>query len=318
MPRAKSRVDWLKEWISALVELGERFPKSGYTLQYGSHTLLKLICVKYYAGMFTRIAKGRSARAYNYDGAVYLDLFSGPGIVKIEGTGDRVAGSPIAATSVQPKFDYSIFVEIKSTAAKALEKRMASHLSSNQYTIIHGNCNEEIENIVGYINSRYKKPIILTFVDPEGMEAKWQTVKTLSREFRSIDFMINMTTGVSRVGGRLQSGMASDKSIFEDFFGERAENTLLRISSGEKEEEIYERGVREVLGRPVGATIPIRRRGGIVVYHVLGYTRLSLSLSPWARGFRELERRIGSTDGAFARQVLDVVKGRQRTFEFQS
>ena len=311
MPKGAVDSDWLKKQVRSLTDLGDKFNDSGPVIEYGPYTLLKLICVSYYAPMFAKIARGPSAKTQGYDGAVYVDLFAGPGIVRVAQTGDRVAGSPIAATSSRFRFDYSVLVEISQSSSRILQSRLESFLSKDEFAVIQGDCNTRVGDIIQLIRSRFDRPIIFAFVDPEGMEAKWKTVEAMSGAVPNLDFMINVTTGASRVAGRLGSGMMGDKPIFEDFFGAKAEEILPRISQGEQVQDVYGNAVRSVLGKPVGETIPIRQTGQRIVYHLLAYTRASLTGSPWAAGFKALKEHIEPADGEMAQAVLDVVKGRQ-------
>ncbi len=316
MGRAKSQAEWLLEKIKYLSECGEKFGNTGPTIEYGPHTLLKLTCVSYYAEMFARIAKGEKARNWGYDGALYLDLFAGPGIVTIKGTGDRVAGSPIAAVCAalaKIPFDHSILVETDPKRSSALEKRLSSILPSNKFTVVEGDCNGEMGHMMDFITKHWRKPIILTFVDPEGMEAKWKTIELLSQGFPNVDFMINLTSGISRVAGKLAAGMEEYRPIFEDFFGADAETILVKAAQGEHVAKQYEDGIRGVLGKPMGATIPVKDDLGRTVYQLLAYTRLSSTGSPWAEGFKTLQNRLSGLDGARALSALNIIKGRQKT-----
>lgn len=316
MGKPKSQAEWLLEKIQNLCTCGEKFLDGGSVIEYGPHTLLKLIFVSYYGEMFAKIAKGQSARQRGYDGAIYLDLFAGPGIVTIRGTADRVAGSPIAVTSgalaIVP-FDHSILIESKPERSRALKERLHRFLPPNTFLVVEGDCNSEIDRVVSYIKKRWKKPIILAFVDPEGMEAKWKAIKTLTENFPNIDFMINLTSGVDRVAGRLASGMEGDRPIFEDFFGSEAETVLVKASQGLAVQKQYEQGIRGVLGKPMGTTIPIKDTNGRIMYQILGYTRLSETGSPWAIGFKTLQERLNGVDGRLVLNALNVIKGRQTT-----
>lgn len=317
MGKKKSQADWLAEKIGFLCKSGDSFVDSLVTLEYGPHTLLKLICIFYYAEMFAPIAKGQSARQRNYDGALYVDLFAGPGIVTIRGTGDRIAGSPVAVTLAamkkQAPFDHSIFVESNAERCHALEKRLSKFLPTGAFTVLHGDCNREIHRVMRFIHKEWNKPILLTFVDPEGMEARWKTMELLSRGFLNVDFVVNLTSGVSRVAGKLAAGMEGYKPIFEDFFGENAETILVKASQGQPISQQYESSIKSVLGRPMGATIPIKDETGHIVYQILGYTRLSLTGSPWTIGLETLRTRLEGVDGSLALSLLNVLKGRQKT-----
>lgn len=310
MGKKKDPWDWLKEYTATLVGLGERFKGTGPVLEYGAYTILKLISVRYYAGTFTKIATGKSAKTWNYDGAVYIDLFSGPGVVRIRETGDFVVGSPIAATLVDPRFDYSVFVENDAERCRVLEERVKSFLPNDKFKVFHGDCNEKIDKVIHEITSRFKKPIVLVFVDPEGMEVKWATMERLSSAFRSLDFMINLTVGVGRVGAKIESGGEEYEHIFSDFFGEKAPLILLESGSAATVEQTYVTRVRNVLGRPIGENIPIFNRGNQKMYSILAYTRRSSTGSPWAKAFQTLREKIANFNGTKVRQILDIIKHR--------
>jgi three-Cys-motif partner protein len=311
----KNPSDFVSDITRTLLELAKAYASDNLaTIDYGAYTILKLICVYYYAGWVTRIANGPRATLSGCDGAVYVDLFAGPGIVRIRETGDIVAGSPIAVASTNPPFDYSFFVEVDRGRREALESRLRTILPRDKYQVIPYDCNQLIQTIVDQINKRFKKPIVFAFVDPEGMEIKWKTVECLSSAFKSADFMINVNSGAARLAGRMNTNDTryNDRPIFEDFFqNAKAEEVLIRINSGIGVEKIYEDGVRQTLGRPIGKTIPIRDKGGITVYNILAYTRKNPSGSQWAKAFAILEQNLRYMDGGKVKSMLDVIQGRE-------
>jgi len=307
------RSDWLKKYVTKLVELGDKFGSEGADLNFGPHTVAKDLSVYYYSEMFAKIAKGPKARGRGYDGAVYLDLFAGPGIISVGDHNDLIAGSPIAATSTAFPFDYSVFVDISPSRASILKKRLATYLDAGKYSVTCGNSNDLVRDVINEVKAKYKSPIVLAFIDPEGMEAKWETAKQLSSAFPNIDFMINVTTGAARVAGRIEGGMTADVPIFNDFFGPRAEEILMKLNQGQKVGPEYEANVKNVLGRTEGATIDICGASGRTVYHLLGYTRNSWTGAPWAEGFRALKSHLNGIGDSDLSRVLDVVKKRQNS-----
>ena len=312
MPPKLTPDEWLRKYVRIVSELGDSIVNSDTTISYPPHTVLKVIAVYYYAQMFALIATGRSAKSKGYDGAVYLDLFAGPGIVTVDGSGDRVAGSPIAATSTKNRFDYSVFVEINQARAAALRKRLSTYLEPDEFEVIHGDSNALVSQIIDSVKTRFSKPIVFAFVDPQGMEAKWSTATALSEGFGSVDFMLNVTSGAARVAGRIQGGAEGDRPIFEDFFGKKADEVLTKMNEGIKVESQYEEAVKEVLGREKGETISICDIGNHVVYHLMCYTRQSWTGSPWAEGFKAAKNMLERFDGNSVSGLLDVLKGRQR------
>ena len=316
MPPKLENGQWVKNKTKSLLDYAIKFNDDLQTLSYGSYTILKLICVSYYAEVFAKIAKGPSAKNQGYDAAVYIDLFAGPGIVSIEDTNERVVGSPLAVASSDLKFDYYVFVEKNKKNNEALGQRLPKLLNPKQYLLIHGDCNANVQSIIQHIRSRFKKPIIFAFVDPEGMEIKWDTVRQLSTNFSELDFMINVSTGASRIGGKLEAGKEGYRPIFEDYFQAKAEDILLQINKGITVQKVYTEAVQQTLGRSAGKTIPICDNGNNLMYNILGYTRQSPSGSPWANaGFGTLDQRLRDADGKLVTRILDVISGRAKSLD---
>ncbi len=62
-----------------------------------------------------------------WDCRVYLDLFSGPGIVRVRDSNKLTCSSPLLALSVQDKFDKYIFCETNGKYLDALRRRIDLH-----------------------------------------------------------------------------------------------------------------------------------------------------------------------------------------------
>lgn len=188
----------------------------------------------------------------NYDGAVYIDLFSGSGLVKLRETGDIIAGSPLCALShPDMNFDYAVCVEKDKKKSQVLEQRLDKILPKEKFNVIQGDCNAVISNVVNNIKSKFSNPIVFTFVDPEGMEIKMKTLKFLSDSFPAQDFMINVgSQGLLRVKGKLDKGDTSTESTWNEYWGEEnAEALLYEISQGQTIEDKYQEKLSEILGK---------------------------------------------------------------------
>jgi three-Cys-motif partner protein len=59
-----------------------------------------------------------------WDCRVYIDLYSGPGLLRIRGTDRFIWGSPIHALSVADPFDKYIFCDHNPEAIEALRSRV--------------------------------------------------------------------------------------------------------------------------------------------------------------------------------------------------
>ncbi len=263
------------------------------------------------------MAKGSAGRGRGYDAAVYLDLYAGPGIVEIKRTGDRVAGSPIAATSVEVPFDYSIFVEADSERSRTLRWRLSLHLPEEKFTVIEDNCDACIDEVTHFIEERSINPIILAFIDPEGMKASWKTVEVLSRNFPNLHFIINNTTpgpdATRLVAGKFASiGMPNDRPVFRDFFGPVVQLTIQEAIEQNHARESYSETVAKVLGEQIGPAIQIRESPNFVASRIYRFARSDLHSSRWVRGFNILHDNVSRIDSWAVLSFLDVLKGRQK------
>lgn len=312
MPR-KSNADWLEEKLKKLIELAEKIKDGGKTTNYNDFTALKLIAIHFYSEIFSRIVFSQKTKQW-YDGAVYVDFFAGTGLVRMKGSthDDYLPGSPICAASVQPGFDYIICVESGQENCKKLETRLAKMMHKDKFDVIHGDCNEKISEIIELINKRFVKPIILAFIDPEGLEIKFTTLKKLSDNFTNCDFIVNVNSqGVIRVRGKYDKGISNVRERMEEFYDSNAHDILYDLASGMTPEEKYARQIREILGKSVGNIIKIREKGERVAYYLLGYTRKTVGGSQYGKAFCDLERRLSWADKQTVRNMIEVIHNRQ-------
>jgi three-Cys-motif partner protein len=299
--------------IKRLVNLGREFDDGKFYRKYGAHTLIKLIFLSSYAHQFSTIAKGPKASSSGYDAAVYVDLFSGPGIIGVDGRPDKVAGSPIAVTHGS-KFDFSVFVDKSSKSTDLLASRLSKFLPAEKFMVLTGDCNEIIHTVVDEIGSRYKKPIVLAFVDPEGMEAHFETMNVLNTRFPHTDFIINMTAYADRVLQTLNGGPGGGYETFVKFFGWEGASRLVHIGTGELSEDVYIRQIADVLDKPVGIMLPVSEVGNRTIYNILAFTRQAGD-DQWAKIMRHIGRQLAGLDGEGVLELLDVVMKRRGTLD---
>jgi len=311
---SSSKFDFRLNRIKYLADIASKnFNDELDVVEYGAHTLVKLIVISSYANQFATIAKGPKAREKGFDGAVYIDLFAGPGVVKIKETGDRVVGSPIAATW-DTKFDYSVFVEIGKHSSDALESRLATYLPKDAYKVIPGDCNTKVGEIIEAISKKCSRPIVLICVDPEGMQPRFDMLKALNAKYNSSDFIINMTAWTDRVRSKIQAGYESDLPIFEGFFGKERAATLLELGKGVPMDTFFIDQLAVELKKTVGEKIPVKDSDGKLVYNILAYTR-EKGKGSWGNILSHIKEQLRGLDGAGAKELLDIAKKRGGTMD---
>jgi len=121
---------------------------------------------------------------------VYIDLYSGPGFVRVRGTGRMLTGSPLLALGVPDPFDKYIFCESAPELLAALRSRVDRYSPKADVAFVCGDCNEKIEEICANIPAPSPRRGVLTFcfIDPFDISIKFSTLRRLSSHF--IDFLI--------------------------------------------------------------------------------------------------------------------------------
>jgi three-Cys-motif partner protein len=180
------------------------------------HTELKLSTVEAYLRAYTK------ALRRIFDELWYIDAFAGTGsrVVKhdaqprgllheaVPARIERLRGSAQIALDVTPRFDRLIFIEKRKGFADELEKIRGKH-SNRRITVIHGDANAAIRNIVRDNNWSDKRAVL--FLDPYGMEVDWKTLKAVA-DTRAIDvWYLFSLSGFYRQATRQFSDIDDDK-----------------------------------------------------------------------------------------------------------
>jgi three-Cys-motif partner protein len=126
---------------------------------------------------------------------VYIDLFAGSGRSKIKGTNRIVAGSPLVALSVEPRFNKYVFCEKNPEKLRALETRVSRDYPHAMVDFQPGDANELIGQILDKIPQHAKdfKVLSFCFVDPYNLkDLVFETIDRLSSRF--VDFLVLIAT----------------------------------------------------------------------------------------------------------------------------
>ena len=165
-------------------------------------------------GLYDRLFS--TGMKYKWPTRVYIDLYSGPGFVRVRGTNRMMVGSPLLALGVPDPFDKYIFCESDPELLGALQSRVSRYSPTAKPTFICGDCNEKIDEICASIPTPSPGRGVLTFcfVDPFDISIKFSTVRRLSYYF--IDFLILMAlhTDANR---NLENYLNPTNSKVEDF-----------------------------------------------------------------------------------------------------
>jgi three-Cys-motif partner protein len=150
----------------------------------------------------------------------YVDLLAGPGKNVVRDSGEVLLGSPLLSLTTTYSFTGYFFVDLSDENTKALQQRCAASPHSQRVDIRTGDCNDLVDDIVAHIRQEDWRSLNLAFLDPEGMELRWETVAKLATVQR-MDLIINYPEGgLNRYMGRALE--TKGQTSVDDFFGDRA------------------------------------------------------------------------------------------------
>lgn len=131
-----------------------------------------------------------------WDQRIYVDLYSGAGHSRIRGTDIRIKGSPVLALSLPNPFDKYIFCDANTLLLDALKQRAERIAPHADVTYVHGNCDDEIEQICRAIprGSKTNRVLSLCIVDPFDFGIKFDTIRKLALGF--VDFLVLLAVGM--------------------------------------------------------------------------------------------------------------------------
>jgi len=268
------------------------------------HTALKLAALNHCLEVFLPIARSQIQNG-TFDSAVFIDLFAGCGATRVPETGDWLAGSPILAAGSTRAFDRILCIEKNETHCDALRERLSRFPARNS-VVLHGDCNNLAASVRGKIP--YGNPLVFVFVDPEGMDLRWSTLKALSHEFRYMDLLLNFPYGAERVLADLRRGREMNERVMGAFAGLDWPMLLLERNKGVV--DFVESKISSVLGRPVGDRVLVKDTANHPRYFLLIRVRRTSGGSPFYRGYEAMLNRVAGLKPAEVEGVLNDKFGR--------
>jgi len=146
-----------------------------------------------YADLFATSMKKK------WDERCYIDLFSGSGHAKIQGTRRIVQSSPLLALQVSDPFDRYIFCDSSAECISSLKERASRLKLQSRCYFENCDANESCADIISNLPAYCREHRVLTFcfIDPfKPSDIKFSTIRRLSKRY--VDFLINIPAGEFR------------------------------------------------------------------------------------------------------------------------
>lgn len=140
---------------------------------------------------------------------VYIDLFAGPGVCADDDARSFFAGSPLLALA-QPFTDH-IYVDLDPVATGALRRRIEERAPARNVTILTGDCNQVIDEVIGALPKR--DCIAFAFLDPTNWEVHFETIRKLADK-RRVDLLVTF-----HAQNMKRASTVAYQPRLDDFFG---------------------------------------------------------------------------------------------------
>jgi three-Cys-motif partner protein len=147
--------------------------------EVGEWSLQKHYFLERYLAAFTS-----AMRKKRWSGLHYIDLFAGPGIVRIKGTRQLSWGSPLIAAQ-NDDFTSLHLCEKDAEKYQALRERIRRLPSADRVQLHCGDANAKVRTIISNIAER---SLSVAFLDPYGLHLDFETVRTISN--RRVDLIV--------------------------------------------------------------------------------------------------------------------------------
>jgi len=141
--------------------------------EWGPHSFEKISILADYLGRFAVAAQGAPNR-------VYIDAFAGDTINLLRGTDRQFPGSAELALGVSPPFSHVRLFERR--AARAATLRTLLRPPGTDLEVIEGDCNLQIAGVLAGLPVQAPT---FAFLDPDGMELHWTTIRRIADHKRS-------------------------------------------------------------------------------------------------------------------------------------
>lgn len=229
-----------------------------FAIEVGPWAKDKLHYISAYCEIFSTGMKSR------WPLRTYTDLFAGPGICVIEGTGEEVIGSPLVALRCKTPFTHYFFNDDKPELISALKPRaVVDNAVKIQY--FSKDCNVVVDDLLRELPNG---SLDFCFIDPLNWEIQFDSIRRLTAN-RRMDLAITFHIGnIRRVAERPPKEL-------NDFFPdsnwqlEYRKARELRESSWRTLLDVYENGLKDIGYIQIKDYVLEKNRRNVPLYHLI-------------------------------------------------
>jgi three-Cys-motif partner protein len=269
--------------------------------EVGPWSEVKVEIVREYAQVFLKIIAGSRASFH----PVYMDGFSGSGLLKSETRGATVESTPTRIVAIEPGFEEYWFIEKDPAKRDLLEGLIGNN---PKVSAVEGDSNEILleELLPKMTYGSFRKGLL--FLDPYKLAVDWRVVEAAGKS-RCVDLLLNfpihdmnravLWTDPSRVSAsniaRMNwfCGAESWREVAyreeRDLFG----NVITeKVGGNEPIVEWYRQRLKDVAGfEHVSTALPMKNENNVVVYYLIGASQKPQAVSVFNSVFKKWRKR---------------------------
>ncbi|MEM3580931.1 MAG: three-Cys-motif partner protein TcmP [Candidatus Bathyarchaeia archaeon] len=291
-------LSWWKKWFNIVRghenEANQLYAISGMAYETsGLWSVSKLIILSYYLPAYLQIVNKHFKKIY------YIDGCAACGLVKINKRlflGSSLLAERATSIHGNRKFDkiYSIDIDLKNTDV------LNKIVDPERTTVINGDVNEVLPRILEKLD---KDPLshFVCFVDPEGTEVNWSTMKRLLESKGDVIYNY-MCSGVARNINALQS-----VDRLNMFFG--SEDWTKYRDLPEKSENLFNLYLNNIRNLRK-TTVDVKVNSDLAFhYHLI----FAFRKSGWEHILNDVKEKIESITPEDLEELLCIYEGKQKT-----
>jgi three-Cys-motif partner protein len=170
----------------------------------GDWTEQKIDIVVKYTKAYLEIMKSRPWEL------LYFDGFAGSGEIAKETENKIIPGSTTRILQINNpiSFDIYYFVEFDKKKAENLKVSIKSNFPEKKTFVVQDDCNRKLKDLAFFLKGKGKNTKVLAFIDPFGMELRWESLEYLKG--LGLDLWILIPTGLGANRLLKRNGEISD------------------------------------------------------------------------------------------------------------
>lgn len=217
---------------------------------------------------------------------VFADLLAGPGLCRIEDTGEIRPGSPLVA--MDHPFKQFLFVEDHPENATALKQRVSRHPRAANAQVFQESWLDWLRSDASVVPER---SLVLAFVDPTGVsQVPFSGMELLSRRYARLDVLMTIQHGLG-IRWNVPQYLRTENNAADRFVG--SDEWRKRVAEGEDGcDAIMSTFVERMggLGFVTRKWQLVRNNSGGGLYYVCLFSRHERALEFWDKVVLKDER----------------------------